>query len=77
LLVRLVVELGQRLGLETLGEGIEEEAQLRALRRMGCDSGQGFHLAGPGDARLIAALLDDAAAQPAAGGTLAAGARAA
>jgi EAL domain-containing protein (putative c-di-GMP-specific phosphodiesterase class I) len=59
LLVRIVVKLGKLLGLETLGEGIEEESQLRALQDLDLDSGQGFHLAAPVDPQLIAALLDD------------------
>ena len=31
----------------TVAEGIEDQGQLRALRAMGCDHGQGFHLARP------------------------------
>jgi EAL domain-containing protein (putative c-di-GMP-specific phosphodiesterase class I) len=59
LLVRMIVKLGKVLGLETLGEGIEDAAQLRALQALECDSGQGFHLAVPLDAALIDALLDE------------------
>jgi EAL domain-containing protein (putative c-di-GMP-specific phosphodiesterase class I) len=42
-----LVQLGKTLDLETLGEGIEETAQLRTLQREQCDSGQGFLFARP------------------------------
>ena len=42
--VRLIVELASTLGLEVVAEGIESADQLEALREMGCDLGQGFHL---------------------------------
>jgi EAL domain-containing protein (putative c-di-GMP-specific phosphodiesterase class I) len=62
MLVRMIVKLGKVLGLETLGEGIEDAAQLRALQALECDSGQGFHLAVPLDPARIGALIDDRAA---------------
>ena len=37
-----VVELAHRLGKTVVGEGVETEAQLDALRRMGCDKVQGY-----------------------------------
>jgi EAL domain-containing protein (putative c-di-GMP-specific phosphodiesterase class I) len=46
-IVHSLVQLGKTLGLETLGEGIEEPAQLRNLQREQCDSGQGFLFARP------------------------------
>ena len=46
-LVHTLVQLGKSLGLETLAEGIEDEAQFEELRRQDCDSGQGFLLARP------------------------------
>jgi diguanylate cyclase (GGDEF)-like protein len=46
-LVHTLIELGQALDLETLGEGIESEAQLEYLRREGCEFGQGFLFAPP------------------------------
>jgi diguanylate cyclase (GGDEF)-like protein len=46
-LIHTLVQLGKTLGLETLGEGIEQEAQLRELQREQCDSGQGFLFARP------------------------------
>ncbi|MGB3412473.1 MAG: bifunctional diguanylate cyclase/phosphodiesterase [Microthrixaceae bacterium] len=41
-LCRTLVQLGRSLGLETLAEGIETEAQLTELIRAGCESGQGY-----------------------------------
>jgi diguanylate cyclase (GGDEF)-like protein len=46
-IVEAFVELARTLGLATVAEGIEDEAQLETLRRLGCDSGQGFYLARP------------------------------
>ncbi len=40
--VASVVDLGHGLGLEVLAEGVETEAQLAELRRMGCDLAQGY-----------------------------------
>lgn len=40
-IVRLVVELAHALGLEAVAEGIETEAQLALLRRLGCHAYQG------------------------------------
>jgi EAL domain-containing protein (putative c-di-GMP-specific phosphodiesterase class I) len=41
-IVAAVISLAQALGLSTVGEGIETENQLDALRLLGCDHGQGF-----------------------------------
>jgi EAL domain-containing protein (putative c-di-GMP-specific phosphodiesterase class I) len=41
-IVRSTLELGRRLGLRTVAEGIEDVATLRWLREVGCDMGQGF-----------------------------------
>ncbi|AGZ46597.1 putative bifunctional diguanylate cyclase/phosphodiesterase [Actinoplanes friuliensis] len=48
-LVRTIVELGHILGLRVVAEGIENAAQLEALRRLGCSYGQGYHLCRPSD----------------------------
>jgi hypothetical protein len=44
--------------MDVVAEGVESHEQLVALRRLGCESAQGFHFAAPGDAlaarRLIA-----------------------
>jgi EAL domain-containing protein (putative c-di-GMP-specific phosphodiesterase class I) len=46
-LIHTLIQLGKTLGLETLAEGIEEQAQLERLQREHCDTGQGFLLARP------------------------------
>ncbi len=46
-LVRTVVTLGETLGLDTVAEGIELEAQAAALLALGCVAGQGFLFARP------------------------------
>jgi EAL domain-containing protein (putative c-di-GMP-specific phosphodiesterase class I) len=68
-LVHALIQLGKSLGVETLAEGIEEEAQLDQLQREQCDSGQGFLYARPLDATRIEAFFagasrSDAARQP-------------
>jgi diguanylate cyclase (GGDEF)-like protein len=47
--VRAIVDLGRALRLQVVAEGIEDAAQLRALVRMGCHLGQGYHLYRPMD----------------------------
>jgi diguanylate cyclase (GGDEF)-like protein len=59
--VRTVVDLGRALGLRTVAEGIEEEEQVRILRQLRCDEGQGFHLGRPMELARIGQLLADAA----------------
>jgi diguanylate cyclase (GGDEF)-like protein len=46
-IVRSIIELGHNLGLTIVAEGVEDEATLRQLVRLGCDRAQGFHLARP------------------------------
>jgi diguanylate cyclase (GGDEF)-like protein len=59
-IVRAVLDLGQALGLTTVAEGVETPEQLAALRELGCDWAQGFHLAEPGPAEAVTRLLKDA-----------------
>jgi EAL domain-containing protein (putative c-di-GMP-specific phosphodiesterase class I) len=56
-MIHTLVQLGKTLGIETLGEGIEEQFQLRALQREQCDSGQGFLFARPLEAEAIDEML--------------------
>ncbi len=53
----VVVNLGKALGLEVLAEGVETEAQLSHLRRLGCDSVQGYLLGRPMPAEEMADQL--------------------
>jgi EAL domain-containing protein (putative c-di-GMP-specific phosphodiesterase class I) len=57
-LVRTIVRLGQRFGMETVGEGIEDATQLETLREMGCDYAQGFFLSRPLPAAEAGRLLE-------------------
>ncbi|MBL7261885.1 putative bifunctional diguanylate cyclase/phosphodiesterase [Paractinoplanes lichenicola] len=52
-LVRTIVELAQILGLRVVAEGIENAAQLAALRGLGCGYGQGYHLCRPVDPEAV------------------------
>ncbi|MDQ1537842.1 MAG: hypothetical protein QOE58_2235, partial [Actinomycetota bacterium] len=57
-LVDTLVQLGKALGLGTLAEGIEDDAQLAYLRERECDSGQGFLFARPLDVSAVERLFD-------------------
>ncbi len=46
-IVKTIVQLARDLGMTTVAEGIETEAQLKALRDMGCDELQGYFLSHP------------------------------
>ncbi len=46
-LAAVLVQLAQTLGYETIGEGVENPVQERALRRLGCRIAQGYHLGRP------------------------------
>lgn len=63
-LIHTLVQLGKALGLRTLAEGIEDEAQLRVLQQEGCDYGQGYLLAHPLDADTLEELLRAPAGSP-------------
>ncbi|WP_433293224.1 putative bifunctional diguanylate cyclase/phosphodiesterase [Actinoplanes sp. CA-030573] len=57
-LVRTIVRLGQRFGMRTIAEGIENDVQLALLREMGCDYAQGYLLSRPLPASDATALLE-------------------
>jgi len=46
-IVRAVVQMARTLGLSVTAEGIETDAQLQALRALGCHTGQGYGLGRP------------------------------
>lgn len=56
-MVRTIIRLARDLGLETVAEGIEDPAQLRALRDLGCRLGQGFLVGRPAGAASIGILM--------------------
>ena len=61
-LIQTLVQLGRSLGLCTVAEGIEDEAQLAHLRELGCDAGQGYLFAPPLEVGALERLLDEQAA---------------
>ena len=66
-LIHTLVQLGKTLKIETLGEGIEQQGQLRRLQREQCDLGQGFLFARPLTARGMEQFLQTGALSAAAG----------
>ncbi|MEX2576456.1 MAG: EAL domain-containing protein [Halofilum sp. (in: g-proteobacteria)] len=42
-----ITQAGHSLGLEVIAEGVETEAQLDSVRKIGCDQAQGFYFARP------------------------------
>jgi diguanylate cyclase (GGDEF)-like protein/PAS domain S-box-containing protein len=64
-LARTIVRLGQSLQLVTVAEGVEDSAQFLALRRMGCDVGQGYYFGRPMESEEIGRLLHDDLPAPA------------
>ena len=56
-IVEAICTLARQFGVLSVAEGIETEAQADALRELGCDLMQGFHLARPQPPEGIAALL--------------------
>jgi EAL domain-containing protein (putative c-di-GMP-specific phosphodiesterase class I) len=46
-ILRSAIEMGQGLGITTVAEGVETEAELHLLKSLGCKQAQGFLLARP------------------------------
>ena len=46
-IIRSTIELAHALGLPIVAEGVEDDAALAFLGELGCDLGQGFHIARP------------------------------
>ena len=58
-LARTIVQLGQGLGVTTVAEGLENPEQYEALRRIGCNVGQGFYISKPVPASEATSLLNN------------------
>jgi diguanylate cyclase (GGDEF)-like protein len=56
-LASAIIELGRKLGLKTVAEGIEQAPQLTELGVLGCDVGQGYLFARPLQADALEAML--------------------
>ncbi|RKN30199.1 GGDEF domain-containing protein [Micromonospora musae] len=58
-LIDVVVNVGDRLGVEIVAEELESSAQVQGARRAGCRYGQGFALARPATAERVEAYLEE------------------
>lgn len=47
-IVRLIISMGKSLHMRIVAEGVETEAQLQSLRKLGCDLVQGYLIGKPG-----------------------------
>ncbi len=61
---KAILALGRSLGLTVVAEGIETDEQLRMLRRLGCELGQGYLLGRPASAEAIEPQLHEGAYDP-------------
>jgi EAL domain-containing protein (putative c-di-GMP-specific phosphodiesterase class I)/CheY-like chemotaxis protein len=59
---RAIIELAHQFGVSAVAEGLEEAADIRAVRDMGCDIGQGYFFARPVPKSKFVALLGESAA---------------
>lgn len=55
---RAIIMMGDSLKLKTIAEGIEHPDQIDALKKLGCEAGQGFHFAHPLTDRAMQELLE-------------------
>ena len=58
-IVRTIVSLAQNLGMNVIAEGVETAEQLAALRKLGCEYGQGYLFSKPVDAKASENLILD------------------
>ena len=57
-IVKAILALGESLGLMTVAEGVETQAQLDNLRALGCDCAQGYLMARPVASRDLPEAID-------------------
>jgi diguanylate cyclase len=58
-IVETTIELGHRLALRVVAEGVEDSSALDRLRQFGCDLAQGYHLSHPMPFDYLARFLAD------------------
>lgn len=63
-IVEATVAMARKLGLKTIAEGVETEAQRLQVSHAGCDEAQGFYYARPMSAAALAGLLTAGRAGP-------------
>ena len=56
-LVEVIISYAEKIGLESLAEGIEKEEQYKLLKDLGCTYGQGFYFAKPMPEKDVEELL--------------------
>ncbi len=60
-IVRSIIELGHRLGVQVVAEGVEEAATYGLLAALGCDLVQGYYISRPVSAAGFSTWLQDSA----------------
>ena len=63
-IVSSIIGLARTLNLDVVAEGIEDATQVGELLRLGCDRGQGFHLARPAPPEDIELLFGGSVNRP-------------
>ena len=58
-IVEIVIALAHKLGLNSIAEGVESQAILDELMKLGCGGAQGYHLSRPVDAGSVAQVVQD------------------
>lgn len=62
-MIRAITTLADALGMETLAEAVEDEAQAEILRQEGCHQIQGYLLSKPIDASAVHVFIADMAGE--------------
>jgi diguanylate cyclase (GGDEF)-like protein/PAS domain S-box-containing protein len=57
---RAIIMMGESLNLRVIAEGVENAEQASALKRLGCESGQGYHFSRPLDRDAMSEFLANA-----------------
>jgi EAL domain-containing protein (putative c-di-GMP-specific phosphodiesterase class I) len=55
--LKSIISLAHNLKIDVIAEGIETESQLRRLRELQCQYGQGYYLSRPGEAKVVSAFI--------------------
>lgn len=63
-LLETIISLGQKLNMVVLAEGVETQQQLRRLRRLGCELGQGFLFSPAVPAHEVESMIDRVLDEP-------------
>lgn len=63
-LARSIITLAQQMNLQTVAEGIEHPEQVKRLRELGCDLGQGFLFSRPVPEQKLAGVMERLSANP-------------